>query len=380
MSLPFLYKALLIFTLVLSICVPVLAQQTEPPLSNQEFVRLLNQLPKDPGMKDELIELVRRRGIGFTLTDGLRSLIATKSKSDVVLRRTVEEADRRRTTPEAHALPSAAESEMVLKQCKEATLAAADAMPDFMVKQLITRSYSASGVSNWQPYDHVTAAVGYRVKGGETYRVLNVNGVPQVDTSPDGSAFQKLGGSTSTGEFVTVLVDIFKDESHTSFNVVDTDTLRERKTIVYEYEVQQKNSEQRISVSGAIQNSVITGYRGRIWIDRDNYRVLRLESAATEIPSDFPIKEAGRKIDYDWVLIGTDKFLLPSFADVMLADRTSGPASRTRNEIKFRGYQKFGTDVTIIEDGDEVGGDPGKQPNPVQPDSKPVPPAPAKQP
>lgn len=68
-------------------------------MTNQEFVRLLYQLPKHPETKDTLVEEVRRRGISFQLTDGLRSLIATKSGNDATLRRTLEEAERRRQNP-----------------------------------------------------------------------------------------------------------------------------------------------------------------------------------------------------------------------------------------------------------------------------------------
>ena len=34
------------------------------------------------------------------------------------------------------------------------------------------------------------------------------------------------------------------------------------------------------------------GSRGRVWIDREQYRVLRFEQLATEIPPDFPITAA----------------------------------------------------------------------------------------
>src|SRR5882672_1537084 len=53
--------------------------QQGPPLTNQEFVQLLYQLPKHPETKDKLVDDIRKRGIAFPLTDGLRSLVATKS-------------------------------------------------------------------------------------------------------------------------------------------------------------------------------------------------------------------------------------------------------------------------------------------------------------
>src|ERR1051326_5597201 len=77
----------------------VLAQDTtqdRKPFTSQEIVSRLYQLQRSPDTRDEFIEELRKRGIGFQLTDGMRSLIATKSGNDALLRRTFEEAERRR--------------------------------------------------------------------------------------------------------------------------------------------------------------------------------------------------------------------------------------------------------------------------------------------
>src|SRR6185436_659167 len=69
------------------------------PLTNQEYVALLYQLPKHPEERDRLIDEIRKRGIAFELTSGLLSLTATKSGNDTLLRHTLEEANRRRLNP-----------------------------------------------------------------------------------------------------------------------------------------------------------------------------------------------------------------------------------------------------------------------------------------
>src|SRR5438034_729124 len=56
--------------------------QQGPPLTNQEFVRMLYQLPANPGSRDRLMDDIRKRGIAFPITPGLRSLVATKSGND----------------------------------------------------------------------------------------------------------------------------------------------------------------------------------------------------------------------------------------------------------------------------------------------------------
>ena len=106
---------------------------------------------------------------------------------------------------------------------------------------------------------------------------------------------------------------------------VDTDTLRGRRTVVYEYLVKREFSHQTLGwgEGGTITQQTVSGYRGRIWADRENYRVLRLEDISTEIEPGFPITAASKVIDYDWVTINQQQHLLPSRAVVELTDRKS---------------------------------------------------------
>src|SRR4051812_32365243 len=99
-----------ILALVLLALASARAQSGGAPLTSQELVRLVYELPKHPERRDEIVEEIRKRGIGFPLTDGLRGVVATKSGNDVLLRRTLEEAERRRLNPTASAPPSAAEA------------------------------------------------------------------------------------------------------------------------------------------------------------------------------------------------------------------------------------------------------------------------------
>src|SRR5882724_1677296 len=354
--------------------------QQGPPLTNQEFVQLLYQLPKHPEAKDKLVDDIRKRGIAFPLTDGLRSLVATKSGNDVTLQRTLIEADRRRTNPVAASLPKSTEGLDLLERTRKATLGAAETMPDYLVKQQITRSHAYGQSKNWAVYDRLSIAVSYRQTAGEDYKLLSINGMPATQ---DQSYGMKLGGTTSTGEYVTALSDLFKPESRAEFSMVDTDTLRGRRTVVYEYEVKKEFSHESLGWGerGVITLQTIAGYRGRIWVDRENSRVLRLEDISTEIDPGFPITAASKVIDYEWVTINQQPHLLPSRALVELTDRGHGQIIQTRNDILFRGYRKFGTEVKII-DIDEKDFPPDKpEEEPAKPDTPPVlKPAPPKKP
>ena len=346
--------------------------QHGPPLTNQEFVQLLFQLPRHPEERDKLIDDIRKRGIAFPLTDGLRSLVATKSGNDATLRRTLEEADRRRANPVVASLPPTSEGLELLERTRKATLGAAEKMPDYIVKQQIIRSHAYGQSKNWAVYDRLSIAVSYRQSAGEEYKLLAVNGMPPGETENYGI---KLGGTISTGEYVTALSELFKPETRAEFNMVDTDTLRSRRTIIYEYEVKKEFSHQTLGwgEGGSISLQTVAGYRGRIWVDRETNRVLRLEDISTEIDPGFPITAASKVIDYDWVAINEQQHLLPSRAVVELTDRVRGQTEQTRNEILFRGYRKFGAEVKIIDiDEKDFPPDKPEQSEPPKPETPPA--------
>ncbi|HEX8286409.1 MAG TPA: hypothetical protein VF556_00320 [Pyrinomonadaceae bacterium] len=333
--------------LVLFIFQSVFAQ--EKPLTQAEYVKRLYASQKSAVEKQELIEIIRQRGISFELTDGLRGLTRSKSGNDEELKRALEEAERRRQNPTAAKLPSAKEAAEVLEKTRTNTLAAVEEMPDFVVKQQIQRSAAYAGTNNFRNLDKLIVAVSYRSTGQEDYKVLSLNGIVQENPKSKQS-YEEVGGTSSTGEFVSVLATIFKTESETKFNLIDTDTLRGRRAIVFDYAITREKAKQRVTASGYITDSATTGMKGKIWIDRENSRVLRVESEATELPEAFPIKSAKRTIDYDWVTISEEKYLLPSLSDVRLTFRESGKIFETRNLIRFKEYQKFGTDVIILDD------------------------------
>ncbi|HEU4510704.1 MAG TPA: hypothetical protein VFR78_20910 [Pyrinomonadaceae bacterium] len=353
-----------LFALLL-LCIPVAAQQIKP-LTSQEVVSLLYQIQRNPAVRDELIDLIRKRGIGFPLTDGMRSLVATKSGNDAILRRTLEEAERRRVNPTASTLPSETEGNEILERTRNVTIAAANAMPDFIVKQIIKRSVAYGHTANWIPQDNLTIAVGYRPNVGEEYRILTVNGMPvgdDVKAGRDYSKYAPKGASSSGVEYISALADVFKPESKTEFRMVDTDTIKDRRTVVYEYTIKKEFSQLTLSVADTGARTV-TGSRGRLWIDRELDRVLRFEQIATEIPPDFPITAASTLIDYDWVSINERKYLLPTHSEILLTTVNPKFVLQSRNDVRFRGYQKFGAELKVL---DEIGEDDDPPAKPVKP-------------
>ncbi|HKS09399.1 MAG TPA: hypothetical protein VJS13_07640 [Pyrinomonadaceae bacterium] len=349
------FKKLICLSVILLSSVAVYGQD-QKPLTNKEVVTLLYQLQRNPETRDEVIEEIRKRGIGFQLTDGMRSLVATKSGNDSLLRRTLEEAERRRVNPAASTLPSETEGNELLDRTRNVTLAAAGAMPDFLVKQIIKRSVAYGTTANWIPQDNLTIAVGYRANQGEEYRVLTVNGMPAPDDvkpTNDYSKYAPKGASSSGVEYISALADVFKPEAKAEFKMVDTDQILNRRTVVYEYVVKRENSQLTLTVGDTGARAVV-GSRGRMWIDRELDRILRFEQIATEVPPDFPITGASSTIDYDWVSINERKFLLPTHSMILMTTNQGKFVLQSKNDVRFRNYQKFGAELKVV---DEVGED-----------------------
>ncbi len=362
------FNKLLLAILLLLPCVPLSAQELKP-LTNKEFVTLLYQLQRNPQMRDEMLEEIRKRGIGFPLTDGMRSLVATKSGNDSLLRRTLEEAERRRVNPTASTLPSETEGAELLQRTRNVTLAAANAMPDFVVKQIIRRSVAYGNTANWIPQDNLTIAVGYRANVGEEYKILTVNGMPagpDVQASRDYSKYAPKGASSSGVEYISALADVFKPESKTEFRMVDTDVVQTRRTVVYEYVIKREFSQLTLGLADTGARAVV-GSRGRLWIDRELDRVVRFEQIATEIPADFPITAASSLIDYDWVMINERKYLLPTHSEILLTTVNPKFVLQSRNDVRFRGYQKFGAELKVVDEVGEEDDEPPPPPKPIKP-------------
>jgi hypothetical protein len=338
-------KKAVLFFILLSFSTIVFAQ--EKPVTQAEYVKMLYALDKDFSGRTAVVEALRKRGIDFVVTDGLRSLTRSKGRNDDELKRAFEEAGRRKVSGVVSKPLSEQEAAAVIEQARKKTLEAVEEMPDFVVKQQIQRSAAYAGTGNYRNLDKLVVAVSYRASGEEEYKVLSLNGTIQTNPEPKRS-YAEAGGTSSTGEFVSVLATIFRPESDTRFEYVDSDLIRGRKALMFDFGVEKDKAKQQITSSAASTVSTIAGMRGRIWIDSESFRVLRIDSEATDIPDTFPVRSAKRLIDYDWTTISGEKYLLPLLSDVRLTHRESKAIFETRNVIRFKDYQKYGTEVTIV--------------------------------
>lgn len=340
-------RLLFAFFIQFIVWIPASTAQAQRPssevtLSRQELARLIMRSQTYPDERSGIMEEVRRRGIGFVLSDAVRSEV----KSDALLVEVLDGAERNRAKRVAAAGLNEGEVDRILKRTKEATLAARDAMPDFIVKQVIKRTTAVDTPPKWLASDTLIVRARYQQSGKEEYKLLSIDGKPT--TSKEATDYSDyVRGVTTSGEYVSSLANIFTDASLTGFALVDSEVVRWSKTAVYEYSISRFAS---ALVLRADKNVAVgVALRGRVWIDVAKNRVLRFEHVATEIPADFPIKDASTTIDYDWVTINGKPYLLPITAEMLSRRTNDQQLTQSFNQVSFVDYQKFAVELKIEE-------------------------------
>ncbi len=233
--------------------------------------------------------------------------------------------------------PERAQEDPLITKARETSESYTETLPNYIATQNTTRYVSTTTKPSWQAQDIVSAEVIYEA-GKERYRNLAVNG------KKTNKSIEEIGGSWSTGEFASVLIDVFARSTNAVFHSRGSDTFNNRATARFDYFVNQENS--HWTVHGAAQ-SYRPAYKGAVWIDKETGRVLRIEMQSRQMPQDFPFDKVEMACDYDFVRLGTmTQFLLPVHSENLSCQR--GTSICGRNTIDFRNYRKFGSESTLI--------------------------------
>ena len=217
----------------------------------------------------------------------------------------------------------------LIEQAREAAATFLETLPNYVCQEQTTRYVSETRQPSWNVVDIVSAEVVYD-DHQESYRNLQINGKP-TKKSPEDS------GAWSTGEFGTILGNLFAPQSATDFKYVQEDTIAHRAASVFDFKVQRVRSSWKIWVPGQY---VVPTYKGSVWIDKQTGQALRIEMQAKEIPEAFPEITVETAVDYDTISLGAaNKFLLPVHAEALSCWRNSNECQR--NVIEFRNYHKF---------------------------------------
>lgn len=329
--------------------------QSNPRQSGQgDLAELIVERGVDFPVDDTVIDEFRRAGARSFLLDAIRRAGTRTPTSDPErprLRRSEEPSPEpsRDLNPQERRLEDLTPEERAaalarlpfIEQARYYALEYSDDLPNFRVTQLVTRYVRGLVSKDWEKRDSLELELSYSAKEGEKYRLVKLNGAPTK------MSYDQVGGSTSTGEFGALMSSLFSPRAMTDFRETGRESLNGRQTAVYDFRVKKVNSNSELS-DRETGRTVIAGYQGTVWIDLETKRVLRIELAHENIPPSFPLTMAENAVEYDWVTIAGERYLLPVRAEVLLGRERERQYSR--NLIEFRQYQKFDTDVKLVPD------------------------------
>jgi hypothetical protein len=302
------------------------AQLKQPDKQVAEYLKHVKLVYK---LDDRTIEELQGLGAGPKTVAALRDLRDSSAGLPVPPAPVVT------PKPEPIPGPNSIEQKKIVDEVRTYALNYSKQLPDFICLQ-VTRRYIDYKRDYWRLADTVTARLSYFGQK-EDYKVVLVNN--QAITTD--MSIEQLGGTTSAGEFGSMMRDIFLPESEARFEWERWATLRGKRMYVFSYDVQQPRSRYHIMVEKTLD--IVPAYRGLIYVDHDNNMVSRITMEPYDIPLTFPVQAVKTILDYDLQKIGSNDYMLPLKA--VVSSRTA--RYNTKNDVEFRMYRKFGTETTI---------------------------------
>jgi len=233
--------------------------------------------------------------------------------------------------------PDSVRQQQILDEIKQYAMTYTDNLPNFICLQVTRRSVDFDSSDHYRLIDTVNAQLSY-TEGKENYKLVSVN------NRVVNLGMEQLGGAVSVGEFGSLMKGIFDAKSEAEFGWDHWATLRGKRMAVFNYFIDSGHSSYSIEYNR--EQRIITAYRGLVYADEYTGAISRITFVAVDIPKSFPVNEATEILDYDDVNISGQPYICPLKADL----RMRAGREKTKNDIEFRLYRKFGTESNIVYD------------------------------
>lgn len=246
--------------------------------------------------------------------------------------------------PKPRPAPSYEEQQKIIREAQQYALNYSKNLPDFICLQVTRRyidsHYRPGEEGSWgHNVDRITEKLTY-FDQKEKYEAISHN-----DTSLYGKPATSFGGAISRGDFGTMMREIFEPATDAEFHWEKWGNLDNKHWFhVYTYSVDKAHSNDTIDYhDGAAR--VTPAYHGEIFIEEGPNVIWRI-TVEPEPPASFPIQNIHQMLDYRYVALSGQQFLLPVNGTVIM--RADGMGSK--NEIDFRSYRKYSADTSITFD------------------------------
>ena len=142
------------------------------------------------------------------------------------------------------ASPSEEEQKRALAAVTDYALNYSTSLPDFVCLQVTKRYVDPSATDSFRLTDTIAERLSY-FEHKEDYKVISVNGAPLTNRK-----HEQLGGAISSGEFGTMLAEIFSPESRTDFHWERWGKWAGHVAHVFSFRVELSNSKYNITAEG----------------------------------------------------------------------------------------------------------------------------------
>jgi len=317
---------------------------TEGKMTDREVAKFLGNIKLTERLDERVIEDLQGQGVGP------KTILALNHLRDVSQGLAAAAPIAPKLPPKPIPPPTSEEQAAIIDDMRQYALGYSKNLPDFICTQ-VTRRYAAAKPGSryggragsdpsWQKQDELTIRLSY-FDQKENYKLILVNSTPATQE------YANLGGSTSYGDFGSMLKEIFEPSSQAHFEWDHWGTLRGQRVLAFTYSITQSRSQYHIIVKDQ-HLDIVTGYHGLIEVDKDAYAILRLTVVADTIPPDFPIRAASETLDYDFTDISGHTFLLPLKGELL----SDAGEYLTRNILEFHMYRKYSADSEVKYDSD----------------------------
>jgi len=216
-------------------------------------------------------------------------------------------------------------------------------LPNFVCEQVTNRSIDLHSRGQWKHEDKFTELLTFfdhqesrKLLVREHYRAKS-----HADTGED------MAGVVSAGEFGGVLEGLFRTSSKADFQWKETAVLGDGTVQVFDFHVGRAHS---ILDVGAGTTTFVPCH-GQVFIDSATRGIRRITMVADDIPNTSRVHAVSVSVDYDYVAIRNQDYLLPVAAQVEV---THDRAARDLNQIEFRNFHRFSSTSRIINDSTEA--------------------------
>src|SRR5438477_1055287 len=240
--------------------------------------------------------------------------------------------------------PSSEEQGAIINEVREYALNYSKNLPNFLCTEVTRRKAApepggryggrAGSEPSYQTMDTLTVRLSY-FEQKEDYKLILVNNAPSTQD------YRSLSGAVSTGEFGSMLRDIFEPYTQARFEWDHWGLLRGRRVMAFAYHVEQSRSQWTLEHER--KEHIVPAYSGLVEVDQDTHAVMRVTLVAENIPAGFPIHHAETILDYDYQDISGHEFLLPLKSET----RMTSDGVLSKNETEFRFYRKYSAEAEI---------------------------------